>query len=41
MPLNPNQPTDATEERNWTVVFSYNLLPCSLLWNSGMEVCRM
>ena len=31
--------TAAVEERrNWTAVFSYDLLPCNLLWNAGMEV---
>ena len=34
--------TDAAEQsRNWTAVFSYNLLPYNFLWNSGMEVRRM
>jgi len=26
------------ERRKWTAVFSYDCLPCNLLWNSGMEV---
>jgi len=30
--------TDTAKERNWTAVFSYDLLPYNLLWNSGMEV---
>jgi len=31
--------TAAVEERrNWTALFSYDRLPCNLLWNSGIEV---
>jgi len=30
--------TAVEERRNWTAVFSYDRLPCNLLWNSGMEV---
>ena len=28
------------ERRNWAALFSYDRLPCKLLWNAGMEVRR-